>query len=252
MPRKNSLKESLLQGNTHIGTWCELPCPPVVNVIANSGMDFIIIDIEHGSASYETAQNMINAALVDGCWPIIRVSNNNAPHILRVSELGAQAIMIPHVSSPEATRKAVAACLYHPEGTKGLGPYTRLHEYSPKNLPETIPQSNSETFVGVLVEGEEGLNAVPQIAEVEGLDMIYLGIYDISISLGLTGQLDHPKVLDAIERSVKSIRDKGKIAGSYAPDQKFIQMLTDLGFHFIAYSNDCNALASHFRMNSES
>jgi 4-hydroxy-2-oxoheptanedioate aldolase len=214
-------------------------------------MDFVIIDLEHGSTSFETTQNMINAALVEDCWPIVRVSTNNAAHILRVSELGAQAVMIPHIPTVEAARNAVAACLYHPQGQKGLGPYTRLHEYSPQRLVDSIPQSNQETLVGVLVEGEQGLDAVPEIAQVEGLDMIYLGVYDISISLGLTGQLDHPRVLQAIEQSVKSIRAEGKVAGTYAPDEKFIKLLKELGFAFIAYSNDCNALASHFRMISE-
>ena len=160
MPRKNTLKESLLQGNVHIGTWCALPCPPVVNVIANSDMDFVIIDLEHGPTSFETTQNMINAALVEDCWPIVRVSSNNAAHILRVSELGAQAIMIPHISSVDEACRALDYCLYHPQGQKGLGPYTRLHNYSPKRLSETIPQSNRETLVGILVEGQKGLQAI--------------------------------------------------------------------------------------------
>ena len=76
--------------------------------------------------------------------------------------------------------------------------------------------------------------------------MIYLGIYDISISLGLSGQIDHPKVLKSIEESVVNIRKKDKIAGTYAPDKNSIHLLKDLGFSFIAYSNDCNAIKSHF------
>src|SRR6185295_10382916 len=110
MPHLNTFKKRLSSGKTVLGTWCEVPSSIVANVIATTGLDFLIIDMEHGSMSYETAEQMCRAAEADDCWPIIRVTENREPTILRALEMGPQAILIPHVENADQARQAVSAC----------------------------------------------------------------------------------------------------------------------------------------------
>jgi len=97
----------------------------------------------------------------------------------------------------------VNATRYAPQGERGLSPYTRVHGYSHDRLQESLAQANENTLVGILIEGKEGIENLEEIASVEGIDLIYLGIYDISQSVGLPGQLDDQEVIDALKKSVQ-------------------------------------------------
>ena len=238
----NKLKEKLQQGGKVFGTWSMLPSAGVANVISQTGLDFIIIDMEHGPLSFETMENMVRAAESEGCQPIIRICDKAESTILRALEIRSQAIMVPHVSTVDEAKAVVMASRYAPIGERGLSPYTRVHNYSHKNLSDSLVSANKNTLVGILVEGEQGINNLEKIAKVEGIDLIYLGIYDISQSVGLPGELNHEKVIDMQKRCVQIIQDSGKAAGSFARDYEYIKLLYENGFQFIAYLVDCAIL----------
>ena len=240
--KKNVLREKLKNGERVLGTWSMLSSPAVVNVIGEAGLDFVILDMEHGPMSFETMENMVRAAEVTSCQPIIRVSDKSEATILRALEIGCQAVMVPHVSTKEEAEAIVKATRYSPQGERGLSPYTRVHNYSHQKLDETLAFANDNTLVGILVEGEEGIKNLPEIASVEGIDLIYLGIYDISQSVGLIGQLNHPKVIETQKKCCQIIKDAGKIPGSFARDFDYINLLKTSGFQFIAYYADCAVL----------
>jgi 4-hydroxy-2-oxoheptanedioate aldolase len=239
---KNMLKRKLKEGKTVFGTWSMTGSTTVIEVIGNTGLDFIILDMEHGSMSFETVENMVRAAECVGCQPIIRVSNADESNILRALETGSQAIMVPHISTPEQAARVVSACKYTPEGTRGLSPYTRNHNFTHENLPESMKHNNNNIFVGVLVEGKEGIANLESIAAVQGLDLIYTGIYDLSQSIGLPGELNHPKVLEIQKKCVEVLKEKGLAAGSFAKDEEYIKTLLKNNFQFIAYSVDAFVL----------
>lgn len=244
---KSSVRSRLLSREAVFGTWCMLPSAPVVDVIAQSGLDFVIVDLEHGSISLETAENMVRAAQLHGCQPIIRVGDSQQNTILRALETGCKAVMVPHVASAEAAKAVVSAARYTPLGTRGLSPYTRCHGYDHSDLQTSLEHHAQETFVGVLVEGSEGLERMPKIAAVPGIDMIYLGLYDISMSIGIPGDIDSPKVRDELARCARLITDAGKVAGTFARDIDQARALKDSGFGFVAYLADSNALIQFFR-----
>jgi 4-hydroxy-2-oxoheptanedioate aldolase len=243
--KRSSLKKKLKE-NFIIGTWCSLSSPNVVDAIGKTSLDFIIIDMEHGSMSYETAENMVRAAEANGIFPIIRTPNEDKQVILKSLETGVRNILIPHVTNQEVANHVVKICKYYPQGERGLSPYTRVHNFRDDNLEKSTKNENNDNLVGVLVEGLEGLNNLEKISKVKGIDLIYLGLFDICQSLGMPGDLDNPKVIKEIKRCKNIISSNGKYAGCMAKDITYIKKLKKLNFDFIAYLNDAGALVKHF------
>ena len=245
--KKNKLKENLKNGKKVIGTWSSLSSANVINVLGSTNLDFAVIDMEHGSMSFETVENMVRAAEASDLSPIIRTWDDNGQTLIRALETGAQSIMVPHISNAEDAEKVARICKYFPEGSRGLSPYTRVHDFTHKDIEKSLARANQETLVGVLVEGKEGLSNLEAISKVKGIDIIYLGLFDICQSVGLPGQLSHPDVLDQIDRCQRIITSNDIIAGSMATDIKYIKMLVNKKFQFIAYLNDAAALKQHYK-----
>jgi 4-hydroxy-2-oxoheptanedioate aldolase len=243
---KNSIRNRMLAGETVFGTWCMLPSSSVIDVIARTGVDFVVIDMEHGSISLETAENMVRAAQLRGCQPIIRVGDDQDNTILHALETGCEAILVPNVSTVEATKRIAMASRYSPLGTRGLSPYTSCHGYSHEKLNESLLYHEKNTLVGILVEGKLGIENLKEIIKVPGIDLIYLGTYDISQSVGHAGQLEHPKVLEAMQYSVEIIKQGGKLAGTFARDINACKKFKSIGFEFIAYVADSYGLSMFY------
>ena len=245
---ENNLKKKLKSGRKVFGTWSMLSSAAVVNVIAQTGMDFIIIDMEHGPSNFETAQQQLYTAESAECTPIVRLADGKESEILKTLEIGIQSIMISHVSTTREAESIVKSCLYYPEGERGISPFTRNHSYSDEKFKEKTIKANENMFIGVLIEGKEGIENIENIASIKGLDMIYLGLYDISQTLGIPGELENPEVLKICKDSVKLIQSKGKIAGTVARDKKYLDLLKEFGFKFIAYRVDCAVLKEGFEI----
>jgi 4-hydroxy-2-oxoheptanedioate aldolase len=246
MHKHNSLKQKLKEKTQVIGTWSSLSSPNVVNVLGSTDLDFVVIDLEHGSMSHETVENMVRAAEASGISPIVRVGDDHEQTILRALETGPRSVMVPHINSVEKAEKIAKCCKYFPAGNRGLSPYTRIHDFTHIDIQDSLQTENQETMVGILVEGQEGLDNLEDIVKVEGIDLIYLGLFDICQSVGLPGQLNHPKVLEQIKRCCELIESNGIAAGSMSTSVEFINMLKDVGYTFIAYLNDAAAMKFHF------
>lgn len=242
MRKSNKIKQTLKSGGRVFGTWSMLSSPTVLNVIGTTGLDFVIVDLEHGPTTFETAENQLYAAEAGGIEPIIRLAEDHAPHVLHALEIGAQSILISQVATAAQTERIVKSCKYFPDGNRGLSPFTRNHGYSDRDLPAKLQHANEQMFVGVLVEGEEGIRNIPEIAKVPGLDMIYLGVYDLSQACGVPGDLMNPKVVRIMRDYVKLIEDCGLAAGSVARDREYMELLLDAGFRFVSYRVDCAIL----------
>ena len=246
MSIKNTLKEKLKDGQTVIGTWSSLSSPNVINVLGTTGLDFVVIDMEHGSMSFETAENMVRAAEATGISPIIRTWDDDGQTLLRTLETGTKSVMVPHVKTAADADRIAKACKYFPEGNRGLSPYTRVHKFTHEEIDESLQKANLETLVGILVEGKEGLANLEDIAQVKGIDLIYLGLFDICQSVGLPGQVNHPDVLEQVRRCRDIISSNGIAPGSMATDLDYVKMLREKNYQFIAYLNDAAGLKQHF------
>ena len=241
-----SIKSRMQNGESVFGTWCMLPSSFAVDVIARTGVDFVVLDMEHGTLSLETAEDMVRAAQLHNCQPIIRVGDDHENTILHALETGCEAIMVPHVSTTEVAEKIVNAALYSPKGSRGLSPYTRCHNYTHMGLEKSMLRHAEDTMVGILVEGKEGIENLSEIVQVEGIDLIYLGMYDISQSVGLPGQLEHPKVMLQLKQCLNVIKSSNKFAGTFSRDISACKKFKEMGFDFIAYVADSYALHSYY------
>lgn len=244
--RDYNIKKKMIARKAVFGTWCMLPSSFVVDVVARSGLDFVVIDMEHGTMSFETAEEMVRAAQLQGCHPLIRVGDDGENTILHALETGCEAVLVPHVSTVEAAERVVSAARYAPGGARGLSPYTRCHGYTHRDLADSMERNNDRTLTGILVEGREGLANLPAIAKVDGLDLVYLGLYDISQSIGLSGMLEHPEVQKQVKVCLESIHEGGKFAGIFSRDLASCRSFKEAGFNFIAYVADSYGLLEYF------
>jgi len=242
-----SLKNKLNTGEIIFGTWSMLSSPNVIEVIGSTTLDFVIIDREHGSMSFETVENMIRAGESKNLNTIIRVSSLNESEILKSLETNPAGIMVPHIETPENALAVSKMCHYFPEGTRGLSPYTRAHNFDHSNITESLIAINKNLMVGILVEGKNGIANIDKISKTPGIDLIYLGIYDISQAVGHPGEIDHPEVVSLLKLCIKTICKNGKTAGTFVNNIKTGKYYSNLGIRFLAYLADSNALKSFYQ-----
>ena len=240
------LKKRMLNGECVFGTWTMIPSPTVADVLGRTGLDFLVIDLEHGSISWETAENMVLAAKLSNCQPIIRVGDDNENTILHALETDCQALMVPHVKTFESAEKISKYARYSPLGTRGLSPYTRCHDYTHEELASSMIRHAEDTLVGILVEGIEGIKNLEKIVKSDGIDLIYLGMYDISQAVGRPGELEHPDVIKQLEYCLNVIKKAGKLSGTFARDMKACLSFKNMGFSFVAYVADSYGLKYFF------
>lgn len=230
-----------------IGTWITLPCPASLDVICSTGPDFVVIDTEHAPASFETAQMMAVTCESRRVSPVYRVPGAIQSDIVRSLEIGMHAVQVPNITSAEMVRGVVQSSRYRPDGTKGLSPFTRACDYSSDNAAKMVNIANKNTLLIAQVEGQEGIDNLDEILDVKGIDLVFIGLYDLSNYLGITGELNNPKLKDLFSRLVKRISDHGIIVGSISNTSEQLRFLLDSGARYITHSADCQVLSSAYR-----
>jgi len=230
-----------------LGTWVFLPSPDVVEIIGLAGLDFVVIDMEHSPITYENTSSMIVAAESKGIAPYVRISQLNASHILRTLDTGAHGIQIPHVETAEDAREIIQYSKYYPLGERGMAPSTRAGKYTLKTNKELLKKANDETLIVLTLESESSLDKVAEMTNIAGVDVIYIGPYDLSQAMGLPGEVEHPDVLKNMERIFTFINKSGKIAGSFANTPQRARRLKDLGVNYLTCETDGTLLRSAFK-----
>lgn len=244
MRKPNSLKRRLKDGEIVFGPWCVIPSGSVMNIIASAGFDFVVIDLEHGPASFETAEEMCRAAQSEQVTPIIRLGQISEEHILKSLDIGAEGLLVAHVETPKDVRDVVGLSKYYPIGKRGFSPYTRAGKYSGDDITEHARRQNEETLVGVILEGKRGIDNIEAILETEHLDLVYIGAYDLSQAMGMPGEVWHSEIKREMEKCVRKIRDAKIAVGGYvARNKDDMAWMVDIGMQFITYLPDCAAIS---------
>lgn len=234
MRKPNVLKQRLKNGEIVFGPWCVVPSAPLLNIISASGMDFAIIDMEHGPTDYRIAEDMVRAAESENCSPVIRVGQRNESDILKALDIGAQGLLVPHIESREDAADTIRFSKYFPQGERGFSPYTRAGGYGYLGIENHAENENEETLIGIILEGKEGIDNMDSILETDHLDFVYVGAYDLSQAMGMPGQVQHPAIKKEMERCIRKIRDRGIAAGGYvAKNSEDIKWMKDIGMQFI-------------------
>lgn len=208
MLQTNKLKAALRAGTPVFGLLASIPSPLLVEMIGYAGYDFVTLDLEHVGVNPETLENMIRAAECAGITPLVRVPAATAATIVRVLDCGAQGIVVPHVRSRAEAEAAVAASRYHPLGRRGISG-GRTTGFGTIDLATYFERANREIMVVAMIEDRDGIDDIDAIAEVPGIDMILEGAIDLSQSLGVPGQAQHPAVRSALAHLAARCREHG-------------------------------------------
>jgi 4-hydroxy-2-oxoheptanedioate aldolase len=195
-----SLKRKLHDSDTRLtAVVCTIPSATVTQAIAASGVDAVIIDLEHGAVDYASAHAMIAATAGTECAPLVRVAQNDEAQVKRALDLGAEGIVFPLIRTVEDATIAVASLRYPPRGTRGFGPFLAQSRWQ-TSLPAYQADIEDQLVCCLLIETVEAVTNIDAICAVESVDIIVLAAFDLSTSLGISGQFDHPYFLAAQEK----------------------------------------------------
>lgn len=198
------LKKKLENADFAYGTWSQTGSEEVLEILGFSGQfAFTIIDTEHGFYDLGHAENLVRAADASGISPIVRVTTNEPHLVTKALDIGAQGVLVPNIATAEAAKKFVDATRYAPRGSRGACPFVRSGKHLVTDWAEYATRASEDVFTMVLVEGAEGFDNLEAIAKTEGLDALMIGPMDLTVSLGIGGQLDHPRLKSYIENALK-------------------------------------------------
>lgn len=241
------LKNKLKNNRLLIGSWITLADTAIAEIMAKSGFDWLVVDMEHSAITLPEAQELIRIIELAGCVPLVRVGENNPFIIKRVMDAGSGGIIVPMVNSKNDAIKAVSACKYPPVGERGVG-LARAQGYG-LGFEKYKKWLEKESLVIVQIEHIEAINNIEEILNVEGVDASIIGPYDLSASLGHPGDFDRKEIKNAIANYIKACDKSGKPAGTHviAPDGQEANRRIKEGFKFIAFSMDALFLAEKIK-----
>ncbi len=236
--RDNPVKRALAEGRTPLGTMVgEFLTTNVARVVRAAGGEFVLYDLEHSGYGVETLRELLPATNAAGVVPLVRVPDAVYDSVSRALDLGALGVMIPGCESAEEGRQLVEWSRFPPQGKRGFGLlYSDVWE--PDGLPATMAKANAETLLLVQIETAAGLGAVEEIAAVDGIDVLWIGQFDLTASLGIPGEFDTELYRDAVGRIVAAARASGKHVGMVCASVDDARAMLAAGLTMVAYSFD--------------
>jgi 2-dehydro-3-deoxyglucarate aldolase/4-hydroxy-2-oxoheptanedioate aldolase len=237
--RENVVKRKVLEGQVSLGTMMfEFNTTGIARLAAVAGAEFAVFDMEHTGWSVESIRTLLATTPKPELMPIVRIPAVDYHFVARVLDMGAMGIMVPMVESADQARSLVSSGKYPPLGRRGAA-FTIAHDdYRNDPIPEVVRSANDETLFIAQIETARGLENVEQIAAVPGIDVLWIGLYDLANSLGLAGQLNHPDILAAIDRVLAACRANRKAPGVLTTGVADAKTQIARGFKLVAYGGD--------------
>lgn len=240
MPTMDSVdrfKAALDSDQGALGPFMITSDPAFVEAAGHAGYDFVLLDMEHGPGTFENLQNLIRAANVTGVCPVVRVPRGTDIWIDRALDVGAGALLIPQIDTAEQARAVVSAAKFSPVGTRGTCRFVRSAGYGSVPGGEYFSRAQ-ETVVIIQAEGKKAVENLDEILDVPGIDVVFVGPYDLSSSLGHVGEVDHPEVIACIQGIIEKANAKGIQLGCFADTVEGGKKWRDMGVKFIGYACD--------------
>lgn len=239
---KGRLRESLEKGRVAYGMGIFSGSQSIVEIAGFNGFDFLYVDTHISPLSLETAQPLVAASYASGITPLIRVTENDWNMIDRALNLGCEGVVVPHINNRNDAEIAVNSAKYAPQGNRGCCPNQRGSQFC--NIPweEYTKKANELTWMIPLVESKEGLENFEDIISVKGIDIVYIGPHDLSISLGVPGKdFTDPIMKEALEEMLKICKKRGVKSWTttvQSMSRDYTEMLKGMGFNMISYNTD--------------
>jgi 2-keto-3-deoxy-L-rhamnonate aldolase RhmA len=246
--QQNTVKERLKAGKCVYGTSLEDCLGSEMPVIlAKAGLDFFFVDTEHSPAGYTEFQALCRTAHYAGIVPLLRVTQNRPELISRALDNGAMGVIVPRVNSAEAAREALDVMKFPPLGHRGFGLRTINTDVMERSAADEIASCNRETLAVLMIESLSGLEDVGEIGRLPGVDVLFIGPYDLSLSLGIVEQFDNPIFWNAVDRVVAACKAAGITAGLQTGRMPLLLEARRRGVRFLMYSSDVGILLSGYK-----
>lgn len=243
----SAIKNDVLAGKTVAGAMIfEFFSPGMSSILVNAGCKFAIYDMEHTGLGFETLKWLFASCRGLPIEPMVRVPRGEYTWLARSLDLGARGVMIPMVESAGQARSIVEACRYPPVGRRGAAFGFAQCDYLPGDVDEKIRAAHARTLVIAQIETERGLANVEEIAAVDGIDVLWVGHFDLSNFMGIPGQFHSPQFQAAMVRVAEVCKRHGKAAGFMATDKAWVTRVQAMGYSMIAVGTDCGALQQSF------
>ncbi|KIX08152.1 uncharacterized protein Z518_02808 [Rhinocladiella mackenziei CBS 650.93] len=247
MNNANTLRKALTKGTgLSFGAWQMLPGTHLSRTIARAGFDWICIDCEHGNIADSDMHDSVHAIASCNVSPIVRIPANEGWMVKRALDAGAHGIIVPLLYSVEDARRLVQTAKFPPYGKRGFGSPFSMGAFDVKgDLSgfEYMKNANENLLTIVQIETKDALDCVEEIAQVDGIDVLFVGPWDLGNNIGhpVMGDFD-PELKEAIARILKAAQGAGKKSGIYCPSGEFAKRYADMGFQMISVVNDMTAI----------
>ena len=235
-----SAKARLAEKGFLLGPFVETGSPEIVEALGVAGHDIAILDREHSAMSGETVGGLIRAATAADVAPLVRVRENAPGPILEALDQGAVGLHIPQIGSPEDAQRAVRAARFSPDGERGFNPFVRAGRYGSLPVSELHREAREDTLLVLHIEAESALGRLDAILATPGVDVAFLGPYDMSQTLGVPGEVTHPKVRETMAAIVAAAGRNGVVVGCFANTSEQAELWLDQGVRYLAYSVDAH------------
>lgn len=247
----NRLKAKLDRGEKGIGTFFELGGGNAVECIAAAGLDFLIIDSEHGAFSAESAAELIRTACYRKITPLVRISDGSRPSVLKMLDVGARGLIVPSIETVEEVRELILYAKYPPLGNRGVmwgrEALWGAADYAARGLDHYFKISNERTLLLPQCETLGSLTHIEEITALDGVDGIFVGPFDLSVALDAPGDFESDAFKEAMDRILRACEDAEKPAMIFAGDAETARKFLDAGYHAVAVSMDTQYLIGAYR-----
>ncbi|TXI10886.1 MAG: 4-hydroxy-2-oxoheptanedioate aldolase [Rhizobium sp.] len=240
---RNLFKQALKNGKAQIGLWQALANAYTVEICANAGYDWLLLDAEHAPNDVPLLVSQLQAMKGTPSHAVIRPPIGETWIVKQMLDIGAQTLLIPMVESREMAEAMVKAVRYPPHGVRGVGAaLARASDFS--RIPDYLATANDEICLLLQVESRAGLAALDDIASTEGVDGVFIGPADLAADMGYLGKPGAPEVQAEVEKALARIQSHGKAAGILIGDLSLAKRYLELGATFVAIGNDVTLLAN--------
>ena len=245
---KTLFKNVLQMDHPAVSTFLQIPAAETAEIAGFAGLDFAIIDVEHGMMGVDVSIEMVRGCDAVDLPVIYRVEKVDHHRIGQALDFGASAVMVPNIKNKEDARHVVEAAKYHPLGDRGVCPFTRGARYNATDEdPDYYDRMNQQTSVLLQIEATQGIANLEAIMDVEHIDAIFIGPFDLSHSLGIPGKVTDARVLQATEEIVRKAERRGIAVGNFPVTLEQARCYLDSGVRFIAYGDDTLILQRAYR-----
>lgn len=222
-----------------IGIFSKTTDSNFIEALGYSGLDFVILDQEHGPVDLETLHNHVRAARSGNLRSIVRVQGVDSNAIGAALDAGADGVQVPNIATPEQAKEAVDSARFFPKGNRGVCRFVKAANFGSTPKQDYFKQANNALLV-LQVEGAEGIKNLEAILEVRGYDILFIGPYDLSQSLGIPGEIDHPLMRQTMVGVAEKAKSAGIQLGTFADSLGTARDMQTHGFEYLAYSVDVN------------